>query len=81
MTTSKPATTIINHYSSEGESGSTLPEQWKLTRMRRRNTMINRADANMIRGTHQVIIDVEERQVCLRICLSLCCRMPHYSNK
>ena len=57
MTTSTPATIIINYSSSEGENGSTLPEQWKLTRMRRRNNMINRTEVNMVRGTHQVIID------------------------
>ena len=57
MNTSTPATTIINPHSSDGESGSILPEQWKLTRMRRRNNMINRTEVNMVRGTHQVIID------------------------
>ena len=56
-TTSPPATIIINNYSSEGYSGSILPEQWQLTRMRRRDNTINRADANMIRDTHPVVID------------------------
>ena len=57
MTNSTSATTIINHYSSEGESSSTLLEQWKVNRMRRRNNMINRMEANMGRGTHQVTTD------------------------
>ena len=56
-TTSTSARAVINNYSSERESGSTLPEQWELTRMRRRNNMRNRADANMIRGTHPVVTD------------------------
>ena len=57
MTTSTLVTIIINHYSSEGESGSTLPEQWKLTRMRRRNKMTNRTETNMDRGTNQMTTD------------------------
>ena len=56
-TRSPPATTIINNYSSEGKSGSTLPEQWQLTRIRRRDNTINRPDANMIRGTCPVVTD------------------------
>ena len=59
MTTYPPATTIINNYSSKGESGSLLPERWKLTEMRSRNNMINRVDANMIRCTHPVVTDTQ----------------------
>ena len=46
----------MNKYSSEGEIGSTISEQWKLSRMRRQYNRINRTEDNRIRGTHQVTI-------------------------
>ena len=35
MAISTPTTTIMHQDSSEGESGTTLPEQWKRSRIRR----------------------------------------------
>ena len=53
MTISTPTTTIMNQDSSEGESGTKIPEEWKLSRMRRQLKKRNRTDDNRIRGTHQ----------------------------
>ena len=43
----------MNQDSSEGESGTTILEQWKQSRMRRQFKKRNRIDDNRIRETHQ----------------------------
>ena len=52
MTISTPPAAIRYQDSSEGESGTTLPEQWKRIRMRRQVNKINRAKDKRNRGTH-----------------------------
>ena len=46
----------MNQDSSKEESGTTLPEQWKLSRMIRQYNRINRTEDNRIRGIHQATI-------------------------
>ena len=53
MTIFTPTTTIMHQDSSEGESGTTILEQWKRSRMRRQVKKRNITDDNRIRGTHQ----------------------------
>ena len=43
----------MNQYSSEEESGSTIPEKWRLRRMRRQIHKRKRKAALRNRGTHQ----------------------------
>ena len=52
-TISTPTTSIMHQDFTEGESGTTIPEQWKLSRMRRRFKKRNRTDDNRIRGTNE----------------------------
>ena len=44
---------LQKNHSSKGESGTTIPEQWKLSRMRRQVKKRNRTEENRIRGTYQ----------------------------
>ena len=53
MPISTPTTTIMHQDSSEGEIGTTIPEQWKRSHMRRQVKKRNRTDDSRIRGTHQ----------------------------
>ena len=50
---STPAEPTMNRDSSEGESGITLPAQWKRSRMRRQDINRNRANDRRNRETHQ----------------------------
>ena len=52
MTISTPPAAIRHQDSSEGESVTTLPEQWKRSRMRRQVNKRNRAKDKRNRGTH-----------------------------
>ena len=52
MTISTPTASIRHQDSSEGESGTTLPEQWKRSRMRRQVNKRNKAKDKGNRGTH-----------------------------
>ena len=51
-TLSTPTTTIMNQELGEEESGSTIPKQWKLSRMRRRRINATRNEEQRNRGTH-----------------------------
>ena len=52
MTISTPKTTIMHQDSSEEESGTTIPEQWKGSRMRRQVHKRNRSEDKRNRETH-----------------------------
>ena len=43
----------MNQYSSEEESGATIPEKWRLSRMRRQINQRKRKDTLRNRETHQ----------------------------
>ena len=49
---STPTSSTMHNESSEGESGTTLPEQWKRSRMRRQANNRNRANDRRNRVTH-----------------------------
>ena len=48
----RAAEPTMNHDSSEGESGISIPEQWKRSRMRRQDLNRNRANDRRIRERH-----------------------------
>ena len=52
MTIVTLTTTIMHQDSSEGESGTTIPEQWKRSRTKRQVKTRNRSDDKRNRGTH-----------------------------